>query len=403
MENSFSKKIQGLAKLLYYKNEKYLRAELDIPLLKKTYVKGVRESQIDSIINFTSPIFSPGIFPNIYAVGNSGTGKTITVMITLDEVQKQASLSGKPFSYIRINCSEYRTSYKALFYLLKKLGYESDKIERNISSVKDAIYKQAKTFKDKVLCILLDEVDRLKDPDDLLYYLSDSFKNNTNFESFLILITNVANFYHVLDPSVKSRLGCRELLFPPYNALELKEILKLRAEKALIAGVYDDGLLEKCAAYAARDYGDARKALDLLYYSVEIAKELRKKLIKQSHLDLAADRLESEKCLNIIKSETKQTLIVFSAIIDLLKTSGEEKLETSKVFSKYIKLCKECGTPALTQRSISDILTKLDMLGLISAKIISKGRFGRDREIYLTLGKDVIEKAERICRKELGL
>ena len=57
----------------------------------------------------------------------------------------------------------------------------------------------------------------------------------------------------------------------------------------------------------------------------------------------------------------------------------------------------------LTQRRISDILAELDMLGIINAKIISKGRYGRTREISLSIDEVISNRLKEILTKHLQL
>jgi len=52
---------------------------------------------------------------------------------------------------------------------------------------------------------------------------------------------------------------------------------------------------------------------------------------------------------------------------------------------------------------VSDIIAELDMLGLINAKVISKGRFGRTREISLGLPRMLLPKITTILKEELGV
>ena len=49
----------------------------------------------------------------------------------------------------------------------------------------------------------------------------------------------------------------------------------------------------------------------------------------------------------------------------------------------YKDLCKKTRTDILTQRRIADLISELDMLGIITARVISKGRYGRTRDIKI--------------------
>ncbi len=80
----------------------------------------------------------------------------------------------------------------------------------------------------------------------------------------IIGIPNNFSFRDNLSPKVKSSLCEEELQFPAYDAQELIEILEQRAAVAFHDDVIDDGVIELCAAYGAKDAGDARQSLDLL-------------------------------------------------------------------------------------------------------------------------------------------
>ena len=66
-------------------------------------------------------------------------------------------------------------------------------------------------------------------------------------------------------------------------------------------------------------------------------------------------------------------------------------------------MCNTNGTSILTQRRISDLISELDMLGLINARLISKGRHGRTREIYSTIPNDLSNKLKDEIKYELML
>ena len=127
--------------------------------------------------------------------------------------------------------------------------------------------------KEKVLfIIILDEIDQLlhKAGNEILYSLTRINPQLENSEIGLIGISNDLMFTDNLDPRVKSSLSEEEILFPPYNAIQLQAILKVRAAKAFRKEAIAEGVLEKCAAYAAREHGDARRALELLRVSGEL-------------------------------------------------------------------------------------------------------------------------------------
>ena len=92
-------------------------------------------------------------------------------------------------------------------------------------------------------------------------------------------------FTEFLDPRVKSSLGEENMIFPPYNAGELQDILNQRVGIALKTDTIDEDVVPLCSALAAQEHGDARRALDLLRMSAELAE--RSKSLRISKADLA--------------------------------------------------------------------------------------------------------------------
>ena len=57
------------------------------------------------------------------------------------------------------------------------------------------------------------------------------------------------------------------------------------------------------------------------------------------------------------------------------------------------------GINTLTQRRVADLISELDMLGIINARVVSKGRYGRTREIEISAPvkiKELLQKDEAI-------
>ena len=205
-----------------------------------------------------------------------------------------------------------------------------------------------------------------------------------------------------LDPRVRSSLGEEELVFPPYNALQLQDILKERSNHAFVDGVLDEGVISKCAAYAAREHGDARRALDLLRVAGELAERERGKRIELRHIDEANRKIERDKMLDIIENEPKQFQLVLLSIMQLTEDKGYDKIYTGNIYNKYQEICERTKNEILTQRRVSDIIAEFDMLGIINADVVSKGRQGRTRVIKLMLPDNLNEKVREILHTGLN-
>ena len=80
----------------------------------------------------------------------------------------------------------------------------------------------------------------------------------------------------------------------------------------------------------------------------------------------------------------------------------DKRLLTGDVFDMYVNLCRTNSIKPLTQRRVSDLISELDMLGIITAKVISKGRYGRTRDISLAVKDDLLAKIKTLLQERFG-
>jgi len=331
------------------------------------------------------------------------TGKTLSVQHVGNKIlERLNSLGQEHVKVVYVNCKLKKvadTEYRILAELIKELGGSVPAT----GLPTDAVYSKFVELidnKKQVILIILDEIDQAvqKINDSFIYTLTRINSSLKNAQISIIGISNSLTFMDNIDPRVRSSLGEEELVFPPYNALQLQDILKERADKAFKEGVLDEGVIAKCAAYAAREHGDARRALDLLRVAGELAEREKAGKISFLHIDGANQKIERDKMLDIIESEPKQFQFVLYSIMEL---GQEEGISTGDVYNKYQELCERTKNEILTQRRVSDILNEFDMLGLINARVVSKGRQGRTREIKLMLSENIKERAREILEKAL--
>jgi cell division control protein 6 len=191
-------------------------------------------------------------------------------------------------------------------------------------------------------------------------------------------------------------------VFPPYNALQIQTILKQRAEQAFKQGAVDEGVVEKCAAFAAREHGDARKAVELLRVAGELAERECSSKVLMKHLDSAQEKIDKDKIQELVSLQPKQHQAVLYAAI-LVNEKRKEQIYTGEICETYNSICSQAGLRPLTQRRVSDIIAEFDMLGILSAKVISKGRYGRTREISVSIPSGSQEKVKKILQEGLGM
>src|SRR3989344_743458 len=329
----------------------------------------------------------------MFCYGKTGTGKTVVTQYVLQKLIESAASRAIPLKTIYVNCRLEKiadTEYRIIAELARALG----KAVPSTGLPTDEVYNLFLTAIDETeqtIIFVLDEIDRLVDRagDEILYNLTRINSSLKKSQVSIVGISNDTRFLENIDPRVKSSLGEEEIIFAPYNAMELKEILEERAKLAFKTDVLTEGVLEKCSAYAAREHGDARRAIDLLRVASETAERENSSRITPEHIDKAEDRIEKDRVLEIVAVQPKQSQAVFMAILEMPATA---KIETGEVYDKYKGICNAAGFGPLTQRRVSDLIGELDMLGLINAKVISKGRGGRTRQIYLTISDELGSK-----------
>ncbi len=362
-----------------------------------------REEQLQEIANILAPALRQEKPSNLFIYGKTGTGKTLSIKHVLHSMVSIAEKNALPLRYIYINCKLKKvadTEYRLIAQLAKEYGQEIPPTGLPTDEVYNIFYSLLDKKREVVL-LILDEIDQLtrKIGDEVLYNLTRINSELKNSQLCLIGISNNLIFTEHLDPRVKSSLSEEELIFPPYNALQIQDILKRRARKAFKENVLQPGVVEKCAAYAAREHGDARRAIDLLRVAGEIAERGGSPLVEITHLDEAERKIESDKIINFITNQPKQFQSVLYAI--LLVSPQKKQFFTGEIYEVYKSVCQRCKFNVLTQRRVSDMLAELDMFGIINAKIISKGRYGRTREISLALEEAIISKLRELLEKSL--
>jgi cell division control protein 6 len=341
---------------------------------REDQIKSVAKYWIESLIGVTPP--------DVTIYGKTGTGKTAVAKFArkqLEQISNEKNVNVK-VEYIR--CTDYTTEYQVIARLCQQMGqdvpYRGWTKAEVIHAFRD-LFKKNVFGKNLILIIILDEIDILlkNNGDGLLYTLTRT--DNVAIAS----ISNYVDFKQFIKPRVKSSLRDREIVFPPYNAQQLMDILDERAEMAFNNEVLNNDVIPLCAAMAAKEEGDARYALDLLRTSGELADENGSDIIYEDYVREAKDYIEHNKVTDIIMTLPSQQQKVLESLLYLTKRN--EEITSGRLYEVYKEFSKG---DSVSYRRIFDFINELEMLGLISTKTVSRGR-GKGRTNIIDLQCDV--------------
>ena len=397
-----------------------------------------REEQINNMATILVTALRGETPSNILIYGKTGTGKTASAKFVSEELESTSQKYEVPCEVEYINCEVTDTQYRVLAQLANKFiekneAYIEDRldeletlrdraaedhsvladtafdsvaaVENEITELEgdleefepvpmtgwptDRVYStffDAVDYHERVVVIMLDEIDKLveKSGDDTLYNLSRMNSELDNSRVSIMGISNDLKFTDFLDPRVKSSLGEEEIVFPPYDATQLRDILRHRSEIAFKGETLSEDVIPLCAAFAAQEHGDARRALDLLRTAGELAERDRTEIVEEKHVRRAQEKIELDRVVEVVRTLPTQSKLVLYATI-LLEKNGVHNVNTGEVFNIYKRLCEEVDADVLTQRRVTDLISELDMLGIVNAVVVSKGRYGRTKEISLSV------------------
>jgi len=375
----------------YLDDEKLPESER-VAVLKEVFDRNIRMRHIERLARFLSPLLGGALPQNLLVYGPSGTGKSVTSLHVLNALESMCHVKGVPFRYVYVDLTTPRTCFGALNELAIALDGAVRRYRKGIplEYMQEFIIERMSRMKGFV-AILVDEADNITvDADVFLTFLAKTLPKRVPVRIFFVFLTNRLDWEKTLDPRILSVLKKTDLIFEPYHAMDLIKILRLRVEKALDASKVEEEAIGKIAAYASRESGDARKAVELLAKAVKMAEEQSGRLT-EVEVDAAHQALEVDKTDELISALAYQQRLALVACYHGFGTRGR-RLSTGDAYEIYRELCAREKGRALTQRRFSDIVGFLDVYGLVNARVISKGRYGKSRELSASLPRSVVQR-----------
>ncbi|MBT8173725.1 MAG: AAA family ATPase [Nitrosopumilus sp.] len=348
-----------------------------------------RENESKKLVKFLLSYEKGLVVPLVSIYGRSGSGKSTIVQFVCKNLD---------VNFCYVNLRKAKTVFGCINLILSELGHENLKNAQGMNNAFVILEKLIIQMLDKsgnslfVLC--LDEFDTLfydkrGKPSDFVYKLVVLVEKLRALKKHMCIITisNKVLSEFNLDDRVISRIGTSEIYFDSYSQSDVLKIIRNRAKKSFLEKI-DDDVLQYCANISSEEHGDARRAIDLLRTSGEIA-GIENKKISKKHIDEAVSQLQKNQITTIISGGSYHFRLACAALSRLTYVNDEGWHSTSELFKQYQKIVSS-ETRQISYRRFSEMLVELVNSGIAVSKTESKGRHGYGSQFKLTVDPDLI-------------
>ena len=352
-----------------------------------------RDLEQEKVTQSLLPILKQFRPSNILIYGKPGTGKTLVVRRVLSKIQERVEKTNFPIRLVYGNSKEETTLYGLLVDFGRQLGLSEKELPTTGLSISEVFKRLLRIINKNSLntVFIIDEIDFLahlvsKSKNDILYQLTRSNDRIKNGSLTLVGISNDLTFKDRLDPRVISSLGEEEIVFTNYSVNQIHKILEDRIQLAFVEGAVEESALNLCAAMAGREHGDARRAIDLLRVAGEIAEREQEEKVSEEHIRRASQKMEEDKETAALQSYPLHEKLIILAV---MRAGGSS---TGEIFTAYKELCKSIRQKELTQRRMTQMLSDIELSGIISGRIVHQGIHGRTKKFKLTISPETIKQ-----------
>jgi len=353
-----------------------------------------RHQEVDRLGRILAPALTLCKVSNIFIYGKTGTGKTAVVRHVLDNLGSKASQLGAKLRLSYVNCRLAGTNYRVMAEICRSIGIQVPFTGLAVGEIFDR-FKGGINKARFCLLIVLDEIDVLvkrREENSLLYELTRINESLRGGWVGLVGVSNDLHFKEFLDPRILSCLGEEEVIFKPYLADELYNILQARAKMAFHEARLKESAVRLCAALAAGEHGDARRALDLLRIAGELAERSGAEEVTEEHVRIAQRKVEHDRITEVLTSLPFHSRLVLLSVF-LFRSHSPDDAVTGDIYAIYQELCGEVKVDSLTQRRVSGLISELDMMGVLNARVVNFGRYGRTKKVRLGVSERAVVEA----------
>ena len=347
-----------------------------------------RVNEVEKIVRYISDYEQQQTVPLVSIYGRSGTGKSTLVRYVCNYFPE--------IKLCFVNLRKAKTVFGTINLILNELDQPSlasaQGMNLGMEKIRESILTITTLEKKKLFVLALDEFDvifydKRGNPSDFVYKLVEmqaELKSKGCLAMIFTVSNNVLSDYD-LDDRIRSRIGNSEIFFKPYTKEETLKILQQRSEEAFGKKI-DEKVLEECAKISFLEHGDARRAVDLLRVSAEIAAKEKKDLLVK-HVKDASKQIQKDRVEEVISSLSHHSKLI--CLVLASKTFGLDKMQhsTMSIFEKYKEYVQ---SEPVSYRRLSELLKDLENTGLIISDTRSNGQKGYRSEFQLVVDPRIV-------------
>lgn len=364
-----------------------------------------RDEEFRKLTQFFKPVLEDEASQRVLITGSVGVGKTALVSRFGQELESAAKKRDLDLTYAHINCRKQGTPQMVLHELAGKFplsvprrGFAPQEI---MAHIVDYLEK-----KNAYLTMTLDELDyfiRQNGPD-LLYSLTRAAEESEAPNRLSIIATSFSSdFLDAVDEATRSTFMHNQIELDSYNEDQLFDILKQRVGVAFKPDKVKEDALELISSISARR-GDARFALELLWYAGRIASKGEIVKVSPNHVRKAKSEIHPEIRRDVLLDLEEHELLFLLALSRRLKISDKAFVLTGDVEEAYKVVCEEWDEEPRKHTQFWSYIKSAEDLGIVDTEPSSGGHRGRSQKISISdAPPEMMEKEiEKILEKVGG-
>ena len=337
-----------------------------------------RDDEMQRVGKSLAPATQGGPPRNLIIYGKTGTGKSLVSRHVSRRARSRAEKNDVDFVNVYIDCSDADTETRVARQMALAVRDDVDPSlyipTSGIGASEYYHYLWSLLNKIDVFVAILDEIDKLRDDNVLMQLSRAEESGKTECYVGVISISNKIEYRERLNERINSSLQDSEFVFHPYDAEQLRHILENRRD-AFQENVLEESVIPKTAALAAREHGDARKAIEILYEAGSLAEAENASHVTESHLENAQREAEVNRFQELVAGSTPHVKYLLRALATLTQSNpSKEMFSTHDIYKRYEQQAAAEGSEPITQDRVYRLLKEQTFLGVTESHHTGGGR-----------------------------